>query len=126
MSPTFIPVFEKMLGYAESHRKTNPSLCRHLKFALGDDLADASDSIQQIEKQFDPLLAAVAWSFFWIRQGELYLARDELQRAIATPSQSLWLGVCLIMLGKICVEIGEAKRGAAYLRDARKILDEPL
>jgi hypothetical protein len=123
MSPRFAAVLDKILRLSESLNERNTALRPLVKRAFSEDLDKASDAIRRIEKDHDGALAAVAWGFFWIRQGEMSLAKREL-KAIhdSDKSKTLWGGLAVMMLGELCVELGEPKAGAKLIRRAEQIL----
>jgi len=97
-----------------------------LKRAFGEDLDRVSDAIRRIERDHDAPLAAILWAFFWIRQGELFLARRELE-AIANSSKaaSLWGGIAVVMLGELCIESGATRTGLRLIQRGERILGTP-
>ena len=127
VSPTFLSALEKLRAVIHSLNQQNPTLRRLLERSFAQDLEMAADAIRRIEREFDPALAALAWGFFWIRQGDLPQARSELEAIDRSgKTDSLWGGVALMMLGELCLEIGETKTGARFIRRAKRILDPPL
>jgi hypothetical protein len=126
MSPKFLSALEKFRHLTSSLNTQDPALRRLLERGFSDDLDKSADAIRRIEKEFDPALASLLWSFFWIRQGDLSLARRELEAINqAGKTHSLWGGMALLMLGEICLELGETKTGAGFIRRGRRILDAP-
>jgi hypothetical protein len=123
MSPRFAAVLDKIIHLSESLNQQNTALRPLVKRAFSEDLDKASDAIRRIEKDYDGALAAVAWGFFWIRQGEVSLAKREL-KAIhdSDKAETLWGGIAVMMLGELCLELGESKTGAKLIRRAEQIL----
>jgi hypothetical protein len=126
MSPKFLAALEKFHNLTQSLNGQNLVLRRLLERGFSDDLERAADAIRRIEREFDPALAALLWGFFWIRQGDLSLAKRELESIEQSGrTQTLWGGIGLMMSGEICIELGETRSGAKFIRRARKILDAP-
>ena len=126
MSPAFLSALAECRTVVQSLNHHNPALRRLLDRAFAEDSETSADSIRRIEREFDPALAALVWGFFWIRQGDLAQARSELA-AIDTAGRThtLWSGMALMMLGELCLELGETKTGAGFIRRARQILGPP-
>lgn len=126
MTARFVSALEEIRRVTQALNQQNVALRRLLERAFSDDCERAADAIRRIEREFDPALAALAWSFFWIRQGDLAQARSELESINRSgQTQSLWGGMALMMLGEICLELGETRNGAALIRRARNILEPP-
>jgi hypothetical protein len=126
MTARFVSALEEFRRVAQSLNHQNPALRRLLERSFSDDCERAADAMRRIEREFDPALAALLWSFYWVRQGDLAQARRELESIHRSgQTQSLWGGMSLMMLGEICLELGETKEGAAAIRRARKILEPP-
>ncbi len=126
MSPRFLTALETFRHAAQTFNQRDPNLKPLLERAFSDDLDRASDAIRRIERESDPALAALAWGFFWIRQGDFSQARKELTSVDRTGQiRTLWGGVALMMLGELCLEMGETQAGQAFLRRAKLILEPP-
>lgn len=99
---------------------------RLLNRAFSADAELASDAIRRIEQRCDPALAALAWSFFWIQQGEIFQAKRELERVQSSNQKpTIWAGIDLMLLGHIHIDLGEAKIGNRLIREGRRMLHEP-
>lgn len=126
MTARFVSALEEIRRVAQALNQQNAELRRLLERAFAEDCERAADAIRRIEREFDPALAALAWSFFWIRQGDIAQAQSELESINRSgQTQSLWGGMALMMLGEICLELGETRNGTALIRRARQILEPP-
>jgi hypothetical protein len=116
-------ILEQVRRFAVSLHGRSPGFLPLFNRAFSDNLDRASTAIPQLERQFDAALAAIAWSFFWIRQGELCQARTELETVMNTgQTQSFWGGMAVLTLGEVCLELGETERGLELIQRARQIL----
>lgn len=126
VSPELTVALEQVRRFAAMLPSPAPDDRRLLDRAFSENLDQASTAIPRLAPAHDPALAAIAWSYFWIRQGELFQARNELETVLDFhKSKSFWSGIAVQILGEICLELGDVKKGSAMLRRARKILGEP-
>ena len=126
MSPRLTTVLEQVRRFAEMLHGKQPGFRQLLDRALSENPDRASTAIPQLARKHDAALAAITWSFFWVRQGELFQARNELEAILSSSkTQSFWGGMAVLTLGEVCLELGEVKRGLDLIRRARRILEEP-
>lgn len=123
MSPRLAAVLEQVRRFAVSLHGSASGFLPLFERAFSDNPDRASTAIPQLARQFDAALAAIARGFFWIRQGELFQARVELESATSSgKTQSFWGGMAVLTLGEVCLELGEAEHGLGLIRRARQIL----
>lgn len=126
LSSQFQTIRAEYRSLAERLTSGDSTLRRWLRSAFSTDAELASDAIRRIELHYPPALAALIWSFFWIEQGELFQARNELERIQHSPdAHSLWGGIDVMFLGHLLIEMGDLKTGNRLLRDGQRILNEP-
>ena len=126
MSPRLVAVLEQVRRFAETLHGRQPGFNQMLGRALSGNPDRASTAITRLERNHDPALAAIIWSFFWIRQGELFQARNELETIVNSgKSPTFWGGMAVLTLGEVCLELGETKHGLSLIRRAREILERP-
>lgn len=126
MSPRLATVLEQVRRFAVSLHGRSPGFLQLFERALSANPDRASSAIPKLEQQSDAELAAIAWSFFWIRQGELFQARSELETVTRSDRiQTFWGGMAVLTLGEVCLELGETERGLSLIRRAREILEAP-
>ncbi len=127
MSPRLVAVLDQVRRFAETLHDREPGFRQLFGRAFSENPDRASTAIARLERSYDPAFAAIAWGFFWIRQGEFFQARNELDAiAHSDNKQSFWGGMAVLTLGEVCLELGERERGMRLIRSARQILDEPV
>ena len=127
MSPRLAIALDQVRRFAMTLHGCDPEFGPLFGRAFSEDPDRASTAIPQLEQRYDPALAAIAWSVFWLRQGELFQAQRELEVAASSgKTATFWGGMAVLVLGEVCLELGEEKKGAALLQRAGEILGEPL
>jgi len=110
----------------EQFNHQNLPLKNLLSRAFSDDPDPSSSAIHRIAREYDVALAAIAWSHFWVRQGDLLQARRELEKVEESGNvETLWGGLALMLFGEVLIETGEPDDGAKRLARAESILGEP-
>ncbi|MDA1275936.1 MAG: hypothetical protein O2960_18120 [Verrucomicrobia bacterium] len=126
MSPRLAAALEKIRTLAEQFNHQNPPLKKLWSRAFSEDPDHASSAIHRIAREYDVALAAIAWTYFWVRQGDLLQARHELEKVEESGNvETLWGGLALMLFGELLIETGEPKEGAKRLERAESILGEP-
>ena len=126
ISPRLADVLDQVLRFSNLLHVRQPDLRSLLNRAFAENPDRASTAITRLAKDGDPALVAIAWAFFWIRQGELSQARNELEALANSPhANSFWGGMALLALGEVRLELGETEHGLSLIRRARQILEDP-
>ncbi len=127
MGPRLATALDQVRRFAMTLHDRDPEFAPLFGRAFSENPDRASSAIPQLEQRYDPALAAIAWSVFWLRQGELIQAQKELEAAASSgKAKTFWGGMAVLVLGEICLELGEEKKGTALLQRAGEILGEPL
>lgn len=126
MSPRLTAALDKVRFLSERFNFQNQPLRQLLQQAFSDNPDRSSTAIHRIAREYDPVLAALAWSHFWAKEGDLFQAKRELESIHGlNRKNTLWGGLALMILGEVMIEMGDADAGLKLLRHARDILGEP-
>lgn len=126
MSPRLSAALEKIRFLSERFTFQNLPLRQLLRRACSDNPDQSTSAIHRIAREHDPELAALAWSQFWAREGDLFQARRELESIQGSNRKNtLWGGLAMMALGELLIELGESDEGLKLLGRAQDILGEP-
>ena len=126
ISPSLADVLDQVRRFSNSLHGREPELRLLLNRAFAENPDQASTAITRLSRDGNPALVAIAWAFFWIRQGELSQARNELEALTNSPhAKSFWGGMAMLALGEVRLELGDKEQGLRLIRHARQILEDP-